>query len=117
VVRHAHNSLGFMYDEGGDLKKAKFHYEVAAMAGHELARYNIAAMEDNSGNMGRAIKHLSIAASAGCFDAMHGLTTYFKKGLVSRFEIDSILTAYNNSCAEMRSKDRDDYIHTITGTR
>ena len=81
------------------------------MAGHELARYNIAAMEDNSGNMGRAIKHLSIAASAGCFDAMHGLTTYFKK------EIDSILTAYNNSCAEMRSKDRDDYIHTITGTR
>ena len=64
-------------------------------------------MEDNSGNMGRAIKHLSIAASAGCFDAMHGLTTYFKKGLVSRFEIDSILTAYNNSCAEMRSKDRD----------
>jgi hypothetical protein len=43
--------------------------------------------------------------------------TYFKNGLVIEDEFDSILTAYNNSCAKMRSKDRDNYIHTITGTR
>ena len=93
MVRHAHNSLGFMYEKGGDLKKAKFHYKVAAMAGHELARSNIGVTEGKSGNREQAIKHISIAASAGCFDAMHGLTTYVKNGLVSKDEIDSILTA------------------------
>jgi TPR repeat protein len=62
VFRHAHNSLGFMYEEGGDLMKAKFHYKVAAMAGHELARYNIGVTEGKSGNREQAVK---IAASAG----------------------------------------------------
>jgi hypothetical protein len=31
----------------------------------------------------------------------------FEKGYVSRESIESILTAYNSSCAEMRSKARD----------
>ena len=37
---HAHFNLGAYYKQGGDLKKAKIHYEAAAMAGHEFARYN-----------------------------------------------------------------------------
>jgi TPR repeat protein len=44
-----------MYEEGGDLKKAKFHYKVAAMAGHELARYNIGVTEGKSGNREQAL--------------------------------------------------------------
>ena len=35
----AHCKLGDIYYEGGDLKKTKFHYEAAAMAGYEMARY------------------------------------------------------------------------------
>jgi TPR repeat protein len=31
----AHHCLAGIYHEGGDLKKAKFHYEAAAMAGQE----------------------------------------------------------------------------------
>jgi TPR repeat protein len=57
--------LGINYDERGDLKKAKFHYEAAAMAGHEVARHNLGCMEYESGNMERAVKHCIIAASAG----------------------------------------------------
>jgi hypothetical protein len=34
----------------------------------------------------------------------------FEKGHVSRDAINSIMTAYNNSCAEMRSKARDNYL-------
>ena len=38
---NAHNQLGDEYRERGDLKKATFHTEAAAMAGHEVARYNL----------------------------------------------------------------------------
>ena len=36
----AHYLLACNYYEGGDLKKANFHYGVAAMAGHELANWH-----------------------------------------------------------------------------
>jgi TPR repeat protein len=106
----AHFQLGTFNDEGGDLKKAKFHYEAAAMAGHEGARYNLGCMEAESGNMGRAVKHWMIAASAGCFHAMDNLLIALEDREVSRESIDSILTAYNKSCAEMRSEARDAFI-------
>jgi hypothetical protein len=101
------------------LKKAKFHYEAAAMAGHEVARFNLGCLEGHFGNLEWAIKHWIIAASAGSYCALRELIIYFEKGLVSRESIDSTLAAYNNSCAEMRSEDRDAYIayiHTIIET-
>jgi tetratricopeptide (TPR) repeat protein len=103
----AHSHLAGIYDEGGDIKKAKFHLEAAAMAGHEVARHNIGVMEYESGNIERAIKHWTIAASAGYYKAMFLLNICFEKGLVSRESIDSTLAAYNNSCAEMKSEARD----------
>jgi TPR repeat protein len=106
----AHSHLAGIYHEGGDLKKAKFHYEAAAMAGHEVARYNLGNIEYNSGNIEQATKHWKIVASAGYFGAMHALRTLFEAGYVSRESINSILAAYNNSCAEMRSEARDAYI-------
>jgi hypothetical protein len=36
---------------GGDLTKAKFNDEAAAMAGHEEARYNLGNLEAESGNI------------------------------------------------------------------
>jgi TPR repeat protein len=106
----AHFFLGRNYDERGDLKKAKFYYEAAAMAGHEVARHNLGCMEYKSGNMERALKHWAIAASVGDYCSMDYLLGAFNEGLVSRDAIDSALTAYNNSCAEMRSEARDAFI-------
>jgi len=105
----AHCILGDIY-EGVDLKKAKFHKEAAAMAGYEMARYNLGGMELRSRNMERAVKHWTIAASSGCFKSMHNLQVALKNGHVSTESIHSTLTAYNNSCAEMRSEARDSYI-------
>ena len=110
----AHSRLAYLYDLGGDLKKAKFHFEAAAMAGHEIARCNLAVSEADSGNMERAIRHWTIAASAGDYVAMHELRVGFEKGYVSQESIDLTLTAYNNSCAEMRSESRDEYIRFVT---
>jgi TPR repeat protein len=104
----AHYNMAIIYyHEGGNMKKAKFHFEAAAMAGHEMARYNLGAIEYNSGNVEQAIKHWKIAASAGCYRAMHELRSFFEKGKVSRESIDSTLSAYNKSCAEFRSEARD----------
>jgi len=101
---NAHYGLGLEFKQQGDMKKARFHYEVAAMAGHETARNNLGCLENDSGNIVRALKHWLIAASAGCFRAMDALITCFEEGYVSRESIDSTLKTYNNSCAEMRSK-------------
>ena len=103
----AHNNLADVYRKGGDMKKAKFHLEAAAMAGDEVARTNMGIMESKSGNTERAVKHYTIAASAGDYTAMYNLLITWKEGGVSRESIDSTLIAYNNSCAEMRSKARD----------
>ena len=74
------------------------------MAGHDGARNNIGLIEDNSGNIERAVKHWIIAASAGNYTSMHNLLVSFNEGAASGESIDSTLAAYNNSCAEMRSK-------------
>jgi tetratricopeptide (TPR) repeat protein len=110
---HANYNLGHMYDGRGDLKKAKFYYGAAAIAGHETARCNLGFAEQKSGNFERAVKHVMIAASAGNHQAMDALQKWFEDGFVSRAVIDSTLAAYNNSCAEMRSEARDAYIKTI----
>jgi hypothetical protein len=80
-----------------------------AMAGYELARYNLKCMDSQS-VMQRAMKHWIIAASSGCSDAMHTLIKAFERCITSRESINSTLIAYNNSRAEMRSKARDAYI-------
>ena len=106
----AHNNLGVIYEGAGNLKKAKFHVEAAAMAGDEVARCNLGIVEAQSGNMERARKLFTIAASAGDSRAMNILIPSFQSGRVSRESSNSILAVYNNSCAEMRSEARDAYI-------
>ena len=109
----AHYHLGNKYFHGGSMKIAKFHYETAAMAGHEEARSNLGTLEAQSGNMERAVKHWAIASSAGNHQAMNNLLVALKRDLVPQDEFESALTAYNNSCAEMRSEARDAAIQRI----
>ena len=108
--RNANYNLACIYYKGGDMnKKAKFHFEAAAMAGHDVARDMLGCFEAKSGNIDRAVKHWSIAASAGNFFAMNALR------LFSRESIDSTLAAYNSACAEMRSDARDACVRVIIG--
>ena len=107
----AHSDLANVYRDRGDMKKAKFHVEAAAMLGNEAARLNLGGLEAQSGNKEQAVKHWKIAASAGYYHAMQFLRLYFEQGHVSRESIDSTLIAYNNSCVEMRSEARDAFIH------
>jgi TPR repeat protein len=111
----AHYNLAVGHLEGGNLKKAKFHFEAAAMAGHDDARSEVGKMEAQSGNMNRALKNWMIAASAGNYNAMNNLRGNFEMGHVSRDAVISTLASYNNSCAEMRSEARDAWIRSEYG--
>jgi hypothetical protein len=53
----------------GDLTKAKFHYEAAALAGLDVARCNLGEIWNEL----LSIKPWTITASAGSFQAMHAL--------------------------------------------
>jgi phage FluMu protein Com len=116
-----HFYLGDTYDKLVDIKNAKFHYEAAAMTGHEVARMNLGYLDYDLGNKDRAVKHITIAASGGCYRAIKALQLLFERGQVSRDVIEITLTAYNNSCAEMRSEARDTFMrlyidHSTMGT-
>lgn len=63
-----------------------------------------ATLDHESGNVEQAVKHWRIAASAGHYIAMCNLQLLFEQGLVNRDTMNSTLTAYNNSCVEMRSE-------------
>jgi TPR repeat protein len=51
----AHFFMGEIHRNRGDSKKAKFHYEAAAMAGHEDGRCKIGGMEYKSWRHGASI--------------------------------------------------------------
>jgi len=42
-----HQIMGDYCGEGGNMKKAKFHYEAAAMAGQESAQFNLGVIEQS----------------------------------------------------------------------
>jgi TPR repeat protein len=106
-VSESHNYLGMHYYHGKNWKKAKFHLEAAAMAGHGGARNNIGYLEFlQFNNTDRAIKHCIIAASAGSYLAMNALRSCFENDIdIDREPLDYTLTAYNTSCGEMRSSE------------
>ena len=65
----AYNKVGYSYCNGRgvetDTVKGKYYYELAAMGGHVIARYNLGCVEHYAGNMNRAVKHWMISAGAG----------------------------------------------------
>ena len=90
-----------------DRKKATHHFELAAIAGHEKARYSLGWIEFESDRVDRAIKHRIISASSGHRGSMPDIQRAFERGLIQKHVFEQTLKAYDVSCAEMRSKARD----------
>ena len=65
----AHCNIGYAYEVGQgvevDMKKANHYYELSAIGGCALARYNLGNMEVETGDMYRALMHFMIAAESG----------------------------------------------------
>eukprot|EP00956_Cyclotella_meneghiniana_P004529 scaffold5580_cov61-Cyclotella_meneghiniana.AAC.9 len=94
----AHNNLAMIYSIGRgielDKKKAVHHFQIAAMMGHEVARYNLGHLEEEFGNMDRAMRHFIIAAKCGSDISMQKVKEGFREGRVSKDDFEKALQAY-----------------------
>ena len=102
----AQNALAHAYEDGDgvekDMSKAIYYYKIAAMGGHEYARYNLGTAEEANGNMDTAMKHYIIAARSGFDKALEEISEGYKVG----DEYASTLRAHQDSLDEMKSEQR-----------
>jgi len=107
----AHHSLGVAYSIGDGVKKnvlQTIHYmKLAAMGGHEMARYQLGMIEKDYCNTERAMKHLMIAAQSEEKKSLKEIGEGYKAGHVTKEEYANALRAYKDSCDEMKSGQRE----------
>jgi len=106
----AHCGLGDAYMRGAgveqDVKKARYHFEIAAMGGHENARHSLGGIEEGMGNRRLAMHHAMYAARCGYADSLKGVRLAYKDGDVTKEEYAATLRAYKESYDEMESVHR-----------
>ena len=107
----AHYSSGIMYNVGDGVKKnvckSMYHWKLAAIGGHEMARHNLGCIQYNIGVMDRAMKHFLIAARAGLDEALKEVGKGYKAGHVTKDEYANALRAHQKTRDEMKSEQRD----------
>jgi len=106
----AHAGLGDAYMRGAgveqDAEKARHHFEIAAMRGHENARHGLGGIEEGMGNNRLAMHHVMYAARCGYVDSLKCVRLAYKDGDVTKEEYAATLRAYKESYDEMESVHR-----------
>ena len=105
---NAHYNLAIAYYHQ-DIKqngKSIYHWKLAAIGGHEIARHNLGATEEESGDMDRAMKHFMIAARSGYEKSLKEVGNGYKAGYVTKDEYANTKRAYQVCVDEMKSKKR-----------
>ena len=103
---NANNRIASEYHSKKHLEKAIKYWALAAVAGHEDARYNLGIIEGMI-DIDRSTKHVLIAAKAGHDMAVKEAGTMYKSGHVTKDEYANTLRAYHqNSRDEMKSEER-----------
>ena len=69
----SYSNVAMAYARGDGIprneKKAKHYYELAALGGHALSRYNLGIIAEREGDIDKAMKHYVIAAGCGSTDS------------------------------------------------
>jgi hypothetical protein len=107
----AHYQLSGMYSDGRgvekDEKKAIYHLEQAAIAGHPAARHNLGCHEGINGRFERAVKHWIIAANLGYDGSIRALKMCYADGDVNKEEFAAALRAHHAAVEAMKSPQRE----------
>ena len=104
-------AIGIAYRNGRGVErddaKADHYFELAAMMGDEMARFNLGCAEAHAGNWDRALKHFMIAAGAGFNNSVNGIQLLYKEGYATKEDYTNALLAYQKYLDEVRSEQRD----------
>jgi len=107
----AHFNLSCMYYEGEgvekDKKKELYHLEEAAIGGHPKARNNLGCYEDRNGNIEKSVKHFIIAANLGHEGSMKYLWECYKRGNITKENLEVTLRTHQAAIDEMKSPERE----------
>jgi TPR repeat protein len=107
----AHFGLSTFYYEGEvvekDTKKAIYHLEQAAIAGHPKARHNLGVVEKINGRFERARKHFLIAANLGYHNSLSNLKRLYADGHASKEDYAGALRAYQAAVDATKSSERE----------
>ena len=105
-------SIGCVYYNGIGVevnkKKANHYFELAAMQGDSMARYNLGEMEEKEGNMERALKHYMIAVKDGENISLKQIKEFYSKGFATKEDYTRALQSYQAYLGEIKSKQRDE---------
>jgi len=111
IRAHYNLACAYLIGEGGeqDVEKAVYHMKLAAIGGHEGARYTLGILEKERGDINRAMKHYMIAARSGYDTALKAVCAGYKAGHVTKDDYAKTLRTYQHSCDEMKSEQRSQY--------
>ena len=108
----AYNNIGACYHNGEgvevDQRKAIYYYELAAMAGNEVARNNLGCIEWQTGNFDRAKKHWMIAVRNGNSESLATIQSLYSDGHATKEDYAKSLQAYQVYLGEIKSDQRDE---------
>lgn len=95
-----------------DMNKARHYWELAAMRGHEVSRYNLGIFEEREGSMERALKHYMISVGVGCSKSLERIREFFMQlfmnGHATKEDYGKALQSYQSYLDEIRSNQRDE---------
>jgi len=115
----AYLDVGYAYYNGKgveiDKKKANHYYELAAMGGNEVARFNLGSMEASVGNFDGALKHLMIAVRDGDARSLKAIQWLFSGGFATEDDAVRALHLYQDHFDEIKSDQRERIDDTNVG--
>jgi len=118
---NAYNNIGNAYETGNgvevDMKKSQHYYELAAIGGDAMARYNLGVMENNVNNLDRALKHHMIAVRGGYTKSLKKIKRFYSEGHASKEDYTTSLRSYQEYLDEIKSPQRDTVAATYDDCR
>ncbi|KAL9186938.1 hypothetical protein ACHAXT_010658 [Thalassiosira profunda] len=114
AMAHYIVGLDYLCGEGvkgrKDVEKHVHHMQVAAIAGHYMARDQLGNLEVSNLNMDGAVKHWMIAASCGYEESLDKIRRDYASSTlrwVTKEQYEAALRSYQKASFEMKSEQRD----------